>query len=391
MLQRGVTLPPPRRHSPLGLATVLWLAGALLLVKGAVAPRDAAPPPPPPIVESPPPPPPHVGCPAPDAIVGQPFDGNLADGLGASTRSDDGCALAAWYETTLEVSWDGGATFTHYAVDRIAFLGERITSRRLVWPMQGRLAIVEPGDAAVRWIDLAPLGLTASDTSFWVETAGDWIAFEHAGRVFATRDDGAHWFSLDLPPHPDAFGDWSVSIRADGTLHAEVDDAVGKPTRDCPDEVPPLATHVYEGSAATGAWREVPDDRPPELVGGWSYETPGYPLAHCDENWSLVAIHGKRRVTVAKWLGYIELVTGNGHAFAKYDGVIYELHGAKLHEIGHLEVQLLVVDPAGALIARSEGAIVRWTARGGWRVLFRVPPATAARASRDALPGRPRH
>jgi hypothetical protein len=410
-----IVVRPPRRRRWLTYLLALLLAAAALsavaLALRSIAPArpvvlEAVPafivvqPSPP----SAPPPPPRPPPPPPAAEPGPPVDASpprarqvvntrcvddittvgvpatedwTPPALEGTVVAPESCVLAAWTKNAVHASWDGGQTFA--AVDVSAGISQVFASadRIVVISDQKHLGLLYPGDVEITWRTLdAALG---KPEQIYFAASARWIAAATPTLVAASDDDGRTWRYVTLPA---ATGRWDAArfawITEDGVLTAVASEK--EPDQDG-DDPSAWLTQSYAARVSDGRWRvPVPlAARSDTISSGWTYAFQRDKFWGCGGSSMLVATRGARRNVLAGDLRDeiepIGLGVTRTAAFAHYNGKLVRLAGGAARVVGSVpegDMRLVGVDRYDTPIFKQGSRLVRWSKRGGWRVLLRL-------------------
>lgn len=345
-----------------------------VVVQASPAPEPPAPPALEPALESQLLEPPVVGtrCVADIATIGVPLGepadqpALAVDPLGAAV-DPHGCTIAWWRTGELFVSWDGGQTFARFEIDGDIDAVAATTGRLAILRSRSALGVVRAGATRIAWRDIGVLATYDDTIAMELAAAGAWTLLHRGGdRLLGVTDsDGATWRYV-VPPAAD-----TVRITDDGRLWAtqrvETSDSTG-------------ATRVTETRYTTdlsGApWRKATVLRASDEP-AWRYAM--HP--HADGTDKLVAFHhGHPAGTVTTDIDRVldPQVAGNDRAsYAAYNHRLHRLRGVHTADLGPLPSEassrLIGVDHYGSAIVVAGAAVLRWSERGGWRILWAPP------------------
>jgi hypothetical protein len=318
-----------------------------------------------------------IGVPVADPAPGSPQVAVTDPVLGA-TNDPDGCTIAAWTSDALFVSWDGGQTFArfpaHGHIDDAAATANRVVVLR----DQQRLGAVHPGDKELAWRELGALAVTEDQAIFTVAAAGRWTAVLRSNQplIGATDDEGATWRFLKAPTTESILPPAAHSLRVTVDGHLRLTQRIVEVT-----EMGPGADHTnhYTADVRSGRWLADGDAPRDPDASAWSYVLTGDKFWGCGGSDKLVALHhGKEVATLAGDLRPfevpVEIASNRIAAYVTYDANLRRLHGARAIDLGgnHAE-RLIGVDQYGTLLGFAGSRVLRWSERGGWRVLWSVP------------------
>ncbi|HET9620520.1 MAG TPA: hypothetical protein VFP84_04060 [Kofleriaceae bacterium] len=396
---------PPTVATPI-VATIVVPAAPVVIEHTAPPPPPPAPPPPEP---APPPPEPtlaapvvgtrcaaHVetiGVPLTDAVL-EATPRDSFDETRTFTMDSTGCAIAIALTDALIVTWDGGQSFARYAIagrlDSVVLAGDRAVVLR-----DNQLGVVHADEPAITWRSLESLAIPADDADHHdaasylrIAAAGTWTAVMRTHREVAVApeaapappasppaarllaisdDDGATWRYL-TPPEAE-----TLEITDDGRLWLHRDEWIG-------DDSGPGTTVVHTFASDLAHTRWFGDDKLPARRGApaYHYEFERDRFWGCGGTEKLVAHRGGRAVTLASDLHAMDdpigVVENAVAAYAIYGEGLYRLRGVHSTPVAGTSIRdLLGVDRAGTLIAHHGPLLLRWSERGGWRILWSAP------------------
>ncbi len=351
----------------------------------AVIEQSPAPPPPPPPPPLPPPEPvaavepPVIGtrCPRDVSTIGVPI-AQAPQPVGGSLRgaaaAPQGCALAAWTEAEIHVSWDSGQTFARFEAKGVIRLVAAAAERVAIVRDDGALGVVRRGEAPV-WRALPKRAADGQQMQLYA--AGAWIAvtLDRVGTelIAITDDDGATWRYLSPPDRA-----LVAHLDPSGVLSARAITPTSEPDGEH------IVEHVTQGFAASlrdPVWRRTRHTQGAVMleVGPWSYTLEGDRFWGCGGSSKLVAAHGGRRATllseIRPEIWPFRVVTNGTATLAMFDQQLLRIEGAGTRQLVALPVdvdvgELVSVDGAGTAIARTDQRVLRWSERGGWRMLL---------------------
>jgi hypothetical protein len=366
-----------RRPQVVASPVVVTVPAPVIMPAVPAPPEPPPPPPPAPRVE-----PPVTGttCVADVATVGVPIGqrelaevssphGPLRGGAVDAT----GCVLAVWHPGALVVSWDGGQTFSQFDIDGTIDAVAPTTGRVAILRDRNSLGVVHAGDAKILWRDIGVLASPDEGPGLGLSAAGRYtlISRGEAPLLGITDSDGATWRFV-TPPAADEFRItaagriWATQtiVHADGDTGATVED------------------HRHMMDLGDARWRHdgaIPFD-PGEPA--WTYALRQDEFWGCGGTEKLVAFHHGRAVaTVASKLSRnvfrIELAGNAIAGFGRYDDHLHRLRGARSSDLGELPAgdddRLIGVDRYGTPVFIDGAHVLRWSERGGWRILWTVP------------------
>jgi hypothetical protein len=399
MLERQVSRRRVRVHI---VATTAFAAGVAFAVFAWVTSASRAPDavvvpislPPPTVVPAPPaaavvatddpapaPAPVAPTCPKDVSSIGVPFDqadqiGNPDNEFFYPAAASGGCTLVLWASaatSTIHVSWDAGQTFSTIAIDsaidqlavadgRIAVLrkdgalGTLTATKGLIWRA---LPTITP----TRLLAAGPY--TVVIQAEWSGTVG------HDPRlplkIAYSSDDGQQWSFLTPPVESvsnfalDAKGILTVAETTYGA--PDVESGCGPST---------VGSKSYDTRLDVPRWTTTPTP-------AWSYQVDD---EHTCDHFSrsfVVAIHDGHRETISGMhRDEAEGSTWVMGPYASWAGTLYRLRGLTVEAVGTVPLFSMgpvVIDRYGTLIASygRAAALMRWSPRGGWRVLFPTP------------------
>jgi hypothetical protein len=299
---------------------------------------------------------PHVGCSGDGSTIGAPFAA-ATDSYAQIALSSDGCAIARMVTSTrgtdATITWDGGATSASYTISWSAQVALE-SDRAVVWS-EHTIGFVRPGDSAPAW--RAPFQVLTSNV-IAVVTDGPSTLVQSDTWLRITDDDGVTW--RDLPALPATA---RIATAATATWDEYGDQGMGDFSHE---------HHAYELRDA--AWKEVRAPR----VSGWTYALESQEHWGCGGTSRLVADRGKQHHELFGGLDdqvdNYSLATSTRGSYAQARGALWRLDRGAARQIdaGNTAsaIFLVGVDAFGAPLMTTGGSLIRWTPKGGYRVVL---------------------
>jgi hypothetical protein len=292
-----------------------------------------------------------------------------------AASADQYGVIAAWTDRAVWVSRDDGRRFVQElaAPQPLTAVAVGADGRVLAARHGGRLGELTPG-GATRWHDLGFAQILAVDAaSSWIAVLG--LHDDAAGGLapmLSIAERGASWRRLVVPHHGSVAN--QVRVSQGGvvdllTLNPDDDSA----TADDPGAVAGRMRH-YRGHV---------DGRPFRLVATGDGSGP-FGLGHDGQSWHLegartMSLAGTARLRGARlplrgW--NVLLAASSARTYAIADGEVSSLGKTAPRRVaarvpGHLDT--LAVDGLGRALATAGDAVLRHSARQGWRRLLELP------------------
>jgi len=296
-----------------------------------------------------------ASCPSDVSSIGRPVGKQeFHDGFLVVAASQDGCTIATRDFHQLVVSWDAGKTFSTMTIE-VAWFAVA-DGRVVVLRKDGLLGTFTPMRGPVwRTVPVTPTRVfAAGNDTVVVQVDPPKIAY--------SSDEGQHWSALSSPVQ--SIGDASLDRKGVLTISEPIHGPV-VPGSGCDPEV--IGWKRFDSSLAKPHWITTPTP-------AWSYEESSEHTCDHFSHSFVVAIRDGKSTNVSG-MHRVQVdgpiwVEGN---YGMWDGALYRLRDGvaeKAAAVPFVSLEPGVVDGNGNLLATSGAMLVRWSPRGGWRILF---------------------